>query len=256
MGGRHNLAETRESEEKGSMIRRTFILLTLLSTLGAGSANAETMVGNAGGYSLVLYPQTTLAARVEQVTVNSNPSSAAAQILQRIKKQNKVPASLGASIRVIPSQQLNAYTNGQTIVLTDKLWNTLKTDDQRAFVIAHELGHIMAKHIQQTQYRRVGLVVLDQYVLDRYLPQSGLWNIMTNVGLNLADKYSSRNLEYQADDIGFQLMRRAGYRPRAAIEVLRTLERLQKNGTPGFLMDHPTDKARIQRLVEKYEIGK
>lgn len=179
----------------------------------------------------------------------------ARQILQRLRTANEIPASLAPSIRVVRSNALNAYTNGQNIIITDTMWNTLRTTDQRAFVVSHELAHIVASHVQKTQLRRVGLAILDRYLLDQYITTGGgWWDTAGNVGLSLLDRYYARNMEYHADELGLDLMYRAGYNPHAAIQVLNILQQNQQGYLPAFLMDHPLESSRIERLVERYDI--
>jgi Zn-dependent protease with chaperone function len=55
---------------------------------------------------------------------------------------------------------VNAYTDGTKVIITSALWNKLKNDDARAFVLAHELGHITNHHIAKGIAKRVGLNVV------------------------------------------------------------------------------------------------
>lgn len=44
---------------------------------------------------------------------------------------------------VIPSNAVNAYTDGENIGITEKLLSMIKNDDQLALILAHELSHII-----------------------------------------------------------------------------------------------------------------
>ncbi|MDX2085157.1 MAG: M48 family metalloprotease [Candidatus Melainabacteria bacterium] len=186
--------------------------------------------------------------------VHQAPQSHTA-ILQRLIQSNQLPKDLVQSITLEDSPELNAYTNGQKIVITTKLWQQLHTSDQRAFIVGHELSHIVLSHLEKTQRRRVGLALLDRFVLQRYAPEGGLGYTAGNIGLGLIDKKFSRNLEYQADDLGMQLMTKAGYHPKGALEAFQVLENGRRNGSPPeFLLTHPLSRSRVEALANKYKL--
>src|SRR5690606_21149676 len=131
---------------------------------------------------------------------------------------NNIPAEVAPRISVQRSNVLNAATDGQDIVITSALLNRLHTSDERAFVISHELSHVVLNHIDKTRLRRTGISLLDT-LLGRRIPQGSLLDLAADFGLDLYDKRSGRGYAYQAADLGIQLMRRAGYTPQAAISV-------------------------------------
>jgi|GEM_PF-1954077 len=176
-------------------------------------------------------------------------------ILDDIKAKNQVPANVAPKISVEKSSVLNSYTDGQNIVITSNLLDKLTTSDQRAFVISHELSHVLLSHVPKTELRRMGLSLLDTFVVRHYVAQGSPLDLATQLGLNLFDKRSSRGFEYQADDLGVQLMTKAGYDPEAAIQVFDILKaNTPANQVPGFLMDHPITDDRIHALVQKYKL--
>lgn len=176
-------------------------------------------------------------------------------ILNRLKEANKVPADIAPSITVTQSNTMNAATDGKSLMITSALLDRLTTDDERAFVISHELGHVLLQHIAKTQVRRVGLSLLDSLLVRRYTAQGSIAQLASELGIGLVDKRSSRTYEYQADDLGVKLMAQAGYRPQAALDVFDILRaNTPANGTPEFLQDHPITDSRIRALVEKYKL--
>ena len=176
-------------------------------------------------------------------------------ILDRLKTANNVPVDVAPGIKVQTSDTLNAATDGQNLVITSALLERLSTDDQRAFVISHELSHILLQHIGKTQMRRIGLTLLDAYVVRRYTSQGSLAQLASELGIGLVDKRSSRGYEYQADDLGVKLMSQAGYNPQAAIQVFGILQAATPgNRTPEFIQDHPITESRIRALAQKYKL--
>lgn len=182
-----------------------------------------------------------------------------AQVLQQLESANTVPAQINPRVLVENSTTLNAYTNGSDIVVTKALLDRLTTNDERAFVIGHELSHILLNHISKTQVRTVGLSLLDR-VLGRYIPQGTLGGTLTDLaaqwGINLYQLKSARSYEYQADDLGIQLMAKAGYNPQAAMDVFHILEASTGGSrVPEFLQNHPLDESRIRALAQKYKLS-
>jgi predicted Zn-dependent protease len=173
-------------------------------------------------------------------------------ILNRVLAANGISPQVVNDVRIENSTALNAYTNGKDIVLSSALWRGLPSEDERAFVIAHEAAHIVLQHIQKTQVRRLGLGLFGRYAQSRLTSQTGA---LLGMGLQLVDRRFSRDVEYQADDLGFQLLRKASYNPSAALAVFRFLGQANQQGrTPEFLSTHPISQSRIRNLVNKYQL--
>lgn len=188
-------------------------------------------------------------------TSSRQPLQGPQAILDNIKAKNNVPATVAPTISVENSKVLNSYTDGQKIVITSNLLNKLTTNDQRAFVISHELSHVLLSHVAKTQVRRVGLSLFDTFIVRHYVGQGTPLDLATRFGIGLVDMRSSRGFEYQADDLGVRLMSGAGYDPEAAIQVFDILKaNTPSSQTPGFLMDHPITDDRIRTLAQKYKL--
>lgn len=189
-----------------------------------------------------------------QLRVTPTPSQAEA-ILKRLLEANQIPKEAWPTLKIERSNTLNAATDGQNLLITDSLLEKLRTDDERAFVISHELAHILLSHISKTQLRRTGLSLLD-FFLARKVGSNSLLATASRLGINLVDLKSSRGYEYQADDLGVQLMSKAGYNPQAAIQVFDILEANNPTrNAPGFLLSHPISRSRIEALVKKYKLS-
>jgi Zn-dependent protease with chaperone function len=92
-------------------------------------------------------------------------------ILDNIKAKSSIPATVAPTISVEKSNVLNSYTDGHSIVITSGLLDKLNTNDERAFVISHELSHVLLSHVAKTQVRRVGLSLFDAFIVRRYVGQ-------------------------------------------------------------------------------------
>lgn len=213
-------------------------------SVGQAASPLKSTVGKSG------YQLAQLQGQVRRQAALSSPE----HILNHLKWANQIPSTVSPVLQIERSADLNASTDGKNLIITDSLLSQLSTDDERAFVISHELAHILLSHISKTQLRRTGLSVLD-YLLERKVGNNSLLATASRLGISLVDLKSSRGYEYQADDLGVQLMSRAGYNPQAAIRVFDVLEANNPSaGRPGFLLSHPISRNRIEALVKKYKL--
>lgn len=177
-------------------------------------------------------------------------------IVDRIKTSNKLPSNLLSTLKFQEEDSLNAATDGETMFFTTPLWYALKTDDERAFVIGHELSHVTLGHVQKTQLRRVGYTILDKAVLSRIFKGGRISNAVETVGIDLLELKFSRGQEYGADDLGLRYMAKAGYNPEAAIGVFKVLDAAGSGaGVPTFLRSHPMSRDRVARLAKNYQLS-
>jgi predicted Zn-dependent protease len=199
-------------------------------------------------------PVSVKVAQLQGQVKTSSTLSSPQSILDRLESANQVPAEASPVLKVERSDTLNAATDGKNLIITDGLLNKLRTNDERAFVISHELAHILLSHIGKTQVRRTGLSLLD-FFLSRKVGENSVIAMASRLGINLVDLKSSRGYEYQADDLGVQLMVKAGYNPQAAIQVFDILEtNAPTQGKPSFLLSHPISRDRIEALVKKHQL--
>jgi predicted Zn-dependent protease len=175
----------------------------------------------------------------------------AQQIVDKLLRDNNIPSEKVKSVQMDTQDVLNAYTDGQNIVMTKKLWNALKTNDERAFVLSHELGHIMANHVTKSTFRNAGFSILTRIVAQT---TGNPWVATgTDLGLKLTNMKFSRVQETEADERGIIEMKTAGYNPNAALVVFKVLQEGNGKGRQAeFLQTHPLPESRIRELVRKY----
>lgn len=151
------------------------------------------------------------------------------------------------------NKTVNAFAlPGGQVFITMGLYKLLKSEDQLAGVLGHEIGHVinrhgsehMAKHeltqqlVQATQVASGGY---DQGMIAQYVGQ------MVNL------KYG-RDDEIESDKYGVKYLVESGYKPEAMIEVMEILNNASgKNKSPEFLSSHPNPENRIQKIKEYIE---
>jgi len=132
-----------------------------------------------------------------------------------------------------------AMPGGKVLVSADFVRGRSLTDDELAYLIAHEIGHVLAEHTREFA------------TAARYFADNGLGRdygdlqqeLDESLPLALRMKALSVQQELEADYIGYILGARAGYAPEAMPSLL---EKLRSGGT-SLLGTHPPDDERERR---------
>ncbi len=154
-------------------------------------------------------------------------------------------------VNVITENTVNAWcmAGGKIVVYTGIIDTLSLTDAQLAAVMGHEISHALREHSRE-QVSRQALTNVGTSVI------SGLAGFGTvgNTALALAAEYCltlpfSRSHETEADNIGTELMARAGYDPHEAVTVWEKMQKLSASSTPEFMSTHPSHENRIKNLT-------
>jgi len=165
----------------------------------------------------------------------------------------KTPVTFG----VLDSPIINAMAlPGGYVYVTRGMLAHLNNEDQLASVLAHEIGHVAARHAaRQTWQQQLGQGLLLGGVLlgqGLGLPAQDILNLGSMAAQLIFLRYS-REDELEADKLGVEYSSAAGYDPREAVGLFETLDRIQEKegqGMPSFLATHPDPGDRIQRIRE------
>ena len=165
----------------------------------------------------------------------------------------KTPVSFG----VLDSPVINAMAlPGGYIYVTRGMLAHLNNEDQLATVLAHEIGHVAARHAARQAWQQqlgqgllMGGALLGQGL---GLPTQDILNLGSMAAQLIFLRYS-REDELESDKLAVSYSSSAGYDPREAIPFFQTLNRIQEKegqGMPSFLSTHPNPGDRIQRIKE------
>ena len=153
-------------------------------------------------------------------------------------------------------KQANAFAlpGGKVAVYTGILPIT-RDEAGLAVVLGHEIGHVVARHggerVSQQLLVNVGLEATMAAL------SGGNPNTVQQVGALLGAGAAvglllpwSRAQESEADHLGLILMSKAGYDPRAAVDLWRRMaDHARTSGRPPeFLSTHPSEVTRIQQI--------
>jgi predicted Zn-dependent protease len=172
---------------------------------------------------------------------------------------------LAYTFTVIDSPEINAFAlPGGYVYINRGLLLYLKSEDELAAVLAHEVGHITARHAIQQQARgrlgsaaaAVGGVVAavatgSGYIGSELAQIGSIWAAAGVSGFG-------RENELEADSLGAEYLYNTGYNPRAMIDVLSVLKNqedfnvrvAQRQPTyHGLFTTHPRSDQRLQQAV-------
>jgi len=117
---------------------------------------------------------------------------------------------------------------GGYIYIFDDMVEMLGTDDKVAAVLAHEMGHIEAKHSVKRLQGSLGVTALMLLGAQMRTDRKTLNTANSAIG-HLMSAYS-RHDEFQADELSIRYMERAWYDTNGALQALETLKKLRKKG--------------------------
>lgn len=151
------------------------------------------------------------------------------------------------------TETVNAFAlPGGQIFITEALFRRLKSEDQLAGVLGHEMGHVVGRHSNEQ------------------MANSQLWSgLAQGLGVLLSDGHSnsgaqianmvaqwrvmkfSRDDESESDALGVRFMMQAGYNPEALIGVMEILAQVSGGGNKSdFMSSHPNPANRMERIRE------
>jgi Zn-dependent protease with chaperone function len=157
-----------------------------------------------------------------------------AGIVKKIEMANHLPAK-SRYVLLVKDATVNAHCVGNGVFLINiGLLQKLKTEDELAFVLAHEIAHDELRHMTQ----KMMWLAKNNF---QHLQKERIIR-MLNGKLNMEDLYQFRNLnefffnlnrekEFEADSLGLQFFTSAGYRQASSLDLL---QKLDENSKPNY----------------------
>lgn len=158
------------------------------------------------------------------------------------------------TVEVFESDMVNAFAipGGYIGVYTGML-ATVRSDDELAVVLGHELSHVTERHFAK-QHSKELLAILGMKWLrakaGARIPAESLERIslLLGIGAEGVGLAFQRSYEIEADRVGLMLMAKATFDPRTAIDFWERMQDGTDSSTPELLSTHPTDEHRIEEL--------
>ena len=162
---------------------------------------------------------------------------------------------------VINDSTPNAWAlPGGKISINRGLLVELKSEDELAAVLGHEIVHAAAKHGAKGYTRGIGLqvgVMTATILADSNGYDGQIAQLASSVGAQLINSQYGQGAELEADLYGMEYMSRAGYDPQGAVELQRTFLKLSGDQSGGGLSrlfaSHPPSLKRVQENMKTAE---
>ena len=160
-------------------------------------------------------------------------------------------------VRVFESPEVNAFAlPGGKIGVYTGILKVASNQHQLAAILGHEVEHVLADHGNarvSAAYATQGALSLTQALAGAPSPMKdqlfGLLGLGAQYGVLMP---YGRAQETEADVLGHDLMARAGFDPRQAVELWRNMGKAAGgNSPPSFLSTHPANEERIRALTKR-----
>ena len=168
---------------------------------------------------------------------------------QRLVKRSK-RNNISYTFRVVDSKEINAYAvPGGFVYVNLGLIQAVNTESELAFVIGHEIGHIVGRHSMKRLTQVYGFEILKQIILDE--DASKLTKLVTDIlAAGILFRYSRDN-ERESDFYGVNNVYDIGVSPEGSINFFETLQKLQKRKPTSLeklISTHPVHSERITNV--------
>jgi beta-barrel assembly-enhancing protease len=236
------------------MLKRTsFLAVLLVGVLAAGCGSGGLgATGNSVSLDQEWQLGNQMAAQVAQQMQLSNDATAKAYLTQMGERIHAATplADRPFTFDIVNDPGVNAFSiPGGHIYINSGLVAQADKADELAGVVAHEISHVVARHVikqveTQQEIGAIGAILLGQN-------PGGLQQLLAQVIAGGAMARFSRADEKEADDLGLQFMTKAGYDPHGMLDMFQKLLSLEKGGDSSvarFFADHPGTQDRINDI--------
>ena len=165
----------------------------------------------------------------------------------------------GYHFQVLDTEEVNALAApGGLIFVSKGLLRRCQDEEMLGLILAHEIGHVAAKHgLQAIKKSRLTEVFtsLGMQAAQQFGPQelaqltTVFEGVLSDIVEQLVERGYSRASEYEADGLGVTFGVRTGFDPKGIVRFLQTMvgDKSAASGK-GWFKTHPTPEQRIAGL--------
>lgn len=138
-----------------------------------------------------------------------------------------------------------------TIVFTDDLVKLAKDDKELLSIFFHELGHVQKRHALQTVLQDTAFYLLLSSITGDVTAAGSAFAVLPTM---LVESNYSRDMEVEADDYAYEMMKRHGIGHQYFVSIMsRLMEQIpdSNNSALEYLSDHPLTQSRIERFQKR-----
>ncbi|MGB8953411.1 MAG: M48 family metalloprotease [Candidatus Aminicenantales bacterium] len=165
----------------------------------------------------------------------------------------------GYHFLILDSEEVNALAApGGFVFITKGLLRRCQDEEMLASILAHEIGHISAKHgLQSIKKSRLvdAFKIIGQEAVEHYGPEKlakltdMFEGVLGDIVEKLIERGYDRKYEYAADILSVKCAAKTGFDPNGIVDFLQTMvdDSSQASGK-GWFKTHPTPAQRMERI--------
>ncbi len=164
----------------------------------------------------------------------------------------------GYRFQILDSPEVNAFSGpGGFIFITKGLIKLTSNEDELAAVLAHEIGHVALDHgVKAIKKDRLtgAWVGAGADAAKAFGPSqvkdmtTAFEGSLTDLTKAVVDKGYSRDTEFEADARAVDVLRKAGYSPKALLAMLEDLKKIPQGSGSSLSKTHPAPADRIAKV--------
>lgn len=155
-----------------------------------------------------------------------------------------LPYEFKIHLHKAPMANALAMPGGHIIVFTELL-DTVTSENELAFILAHEMGHYANRDHLRGIGRAFVFMTMSTFLFG---PDNSVSRMLAH-SLNLTELSFSRKQEYQADEFGLKTLNCAYGHASGATDFFKKIPKEQDPGKFGhYFASHPENRRRIERI--------
>lgn len=165
----------------------------------------------------------------------------------------------GYHFLILDTEEVNALSApGGFIFITKGLLKRCQDEEMIASILAHEVGHVAAKHgLQSIKKSRLvdAFAIIGQEAAKKYGSQelaqltAIFEDVLADIVEKLIERGYDRKYEYEADKLGVQVAVNTGYNPEGLVDFLKTMvDDSAGQAGKGWFKTHPSAEDRLGRV--------
>ena len=173
--------------------------------------------------------------------------------LQAFAKKMDFQTEYPLKFTVVKDKQVNAFAlPGGKIVVFDAILAKMKTPEELAALLSHEVTHVKERHSLNGLARGLaGSMVVSVLIGD----MNAIGNLLVSQASNIYELGFTRDMEKEADLEGLEIMYHNNLDPKGMINLMERLHEEEKkygvDKMPAYLNSHPLTKERIDYISKK-----
>jgi beta-barrel assembly-enhancing protease len=172
-------------------------------------------------------------------------TGAAVETISKIGRRLSKDSAYQYQWYIQKDKSVNAFAlPGGIIIINSALIEKVNNADEIAAVLAHEIQHVEQRHSLKGMIHSLGWAAGLMIVLGDVNAAAAI--VIHQMGV----MYFGRDIEDEADRLGYQTLVRANVQPQGMVSLLQILEKQAGGKAPEWLSSHPDINKRIQNIEQ------